>query len=55
MNEEQLGNSPRADGFAAFRRSQANAIEDRFGFVRVRGEVSGWRGPHASGHCYFSL
>ncbi len=30
-------------------------IEDRFGFVRVRGEVSGWRGPHSSGHCYFSL
>ena len=30
-------------------------IEDRFGLVRVRGEVSGWRGPHSSGHCYFSL
>ena len=30
-------------------------IEDRFGYVRVRGEVSGWRGPHSSGHCYFSL
>jgi exodeoxyribonuclease VII large subunit len=23
--------------------------------VRLRGEVSGYRGPHASGHCYFSL
>lgn len=22
-------------------------IEDRFSLVRVRGEVSGWRGPHA--------
>ncbi len=30
-------------------------LEDRFGLVRVRGEVSGWRGPHSSGHCYFSL
>src|SRR4051794_18878836 len=30
-------------------------IEDRFGFVRVRGEISGWRGPHSSGHCYFCL
>jgi exodeoxyribonuclease VII large subunit len=30
-------------------------IEDRFGFVRVRGEVSNYRGPHSSGHCYFSL
>ena len=31
------------------------AIEDRFGFVRVRGEISGFRGPHSSGHAYFSL
>src|SRR3954452_12968718 len=30
------------------------AIEDGFGFVRVRGEVSGWK-RHASGHCYFAL
>jgi exodeoxyribonuclease VII large subunit len=30
-------------------------IEDRFGQVRVRGEISGFRGPHSSGHCYFSL
>ena len=31
------------------------AIEDRFGFVRVRGEISSYRGPHSSGHAYFSL
>jgi exodeoxyribonuclease VII large subunit len=36
---------------AAVRRS----IEDAYGFVRVRGEISGFRGAHASGHCYFSL
>ena len=30
-------------------------VEDRFGYVRVRGEISGYRGPHSSGHCYFSL
>jgi len=30
-------------------------VEDRFGYVRVRGEISGFRGPHSSGHCYFSL
>ncbi len=30
-------------------------IEDRFGQVRVRGEISGYRGAHSSGHCYFSL
>ncbi|MGL4727294.1 MAG: exodeoxyribonuclease VII large subunit [Bosea sp. (in: a-proteobacteria)] len=30
-------------------------VEDAFGFVRVRGEVSGYRGPHSSGHVYFAL
>lgn len=30
-------------------------VEDRFGLVRVRGEISNYRGPHASGHVYFSL
>lgn len=30
-------------------------IEDRFGRVRVRGEISNYRGPHTSGHAYFSL
>ncbi len=31
------------------------AIEDQFGHVRLRGEISNYRGPHSSGHCYFSL
>ena len=31
------------------------AVEDRFGHVRVRGEISGYRGPHSSGHSYFAL
>ena len=35
--------------------SLKRTIEDRFGFVRVRGEMSGWRGPHSSGHVYFAL
>ncbi len=30
-------------------------LEDAFGFVRVRGEISGYRGPVGSGHVYFSL
>ncbi len=30
-------------------------VEDQFGFVRVRGEISGYRGPHSSGHAYFAL
>src|SRR6202166_4773860 len=36
---------------AAVKRS----IEDAYGFVRVRGEIVGFRGPHSSGHCYLSL
>lgn len=31
------------------------AVEEGFGHVRLRGEISGYRGPHASGHCYFAL
>ena len=30
-------------------------LETTYGYVRLRGEISGYRGPHASGHCYFSL
>ena len=30
-------------------------VEDRFGFVRVRGEISNYRGPQPSGHAYFCL
>ena len=31
------------------------SIEDQFGHVRLRGEISNYRGPHSSGHAYFSL
>jgi len=30
-------------------------VEEAYGHVRVRGEISGFRGPHSSGHCYFAL
>jgi exodeoxyribonuclease VII large subunit len=30
-------------------------VEDAYGYVRVRGEVSGYKGPHGSGHVYFRL
>jgi exodeoxyribonuclease VII large subunit len=30
-------------------------IEDAYGYVRVRGEISGFRGAAPSGHCYFRL
>jgi len=30
-------------------------VEDEFQYVRVRGEISGFRGVHSSGHAYFTL
>jgi exodeoxyribonuclease VII large subunit len=30
-------------------------VEEAYGHVRVRGEISGFRGAHSSGHCYFAL
>src|SRR5271155_5855002 len=30
-------------------------VEDTYGYVRVRGEISGFKGPHSSGHVYFAL
>lgn len=35
--------------------SLKKTVEERFGHVRVRGEITGYRGPHSSGHCYFAL
>ena len=35
--------------------SLKKTVEERFGNVRIRGEVTGYRGPHSSGHCYFAL
>jgi exodeoxyribonuclease VII large subunit len=36
---------------AAVRRT----VEDAFTYVRVRGEISGYKGTHSSGHAYFTL
>src|SRR2546422_480465 len=30
-------------------------LEGAYGYVRLRGEISGFKGAHASGHCYFAL
>src|SRR5262245_8344266 len=30
-------------------------LERAYGYVRLRGEISGFRGTHSSGHCYFAL
>src|SRR6185437_10575291 len=30
-------------------------VEEAYGLVRLRGEISGFKGRHSSGHCYFTL
>jgi exodeoxyribonuclease VII large subunit len=54
MPAEQLANAPE---FTVSELSSAlkRTVEDAYGHVRVRGEISGFRGPHSSGHCYFAL
>lgn len=51
---ENLNNAPE---FTVSELSSAlkRTVEDAYGHVRVRGEISGFRGPHSSGHCYFAL
>ncbi|MBV9347634.1 MAG: exodeoxyribonuclease VII large subunit [Pseudolabrys sp.] len=54
MNEAATNNIPEwsvSELSAALKRT----VEDAYGYVRVRGEISGFKGPHSSGHCYFSL
>jgi exodeoxyribonuclease VII large subunit len=52
--DDDRGNTPE---WSVSELSQAlkRTVEDAFGYVRIRGEVSGFRGPHASGHAYFAL
>jgi exodeoxyribonuclease VII large subunit len=54
MPAEKLINAPE---FTVSELSSAlkRTVEDAYGHVRVRGEISGFRGPHSSGHCYFAL
>jgi len=32
-----------------------STLEKNYGYIRIKGEVSGYKGIHSSGHCYFSL
>ncbi|WP_020177562.1 exodeoxyribonuclease VII large subunit [Methylopila sp. M107] len=49
-----LSNAPEIS-VSELSQSLKRMVEDRFGYVRVRGEISGYRGPHSSGHAYFAL
>jgi exodeoxyribonuclease VII large subunit len=53
MNE-QLANVPEltvTELSSALKRT----VEETYSYVKVRGEISGYRGPHPSGHAYFAL
>ncbi len=54
MQDDAQTNAPELT-VAELSNALKRTIEDRFGYVRVRGEISNYRGPHSSGHCYFSL
>ncbi len=57
MSASDANTLPNAHEFTVSELSAAlkRTVEDSYGHVRVRGEISGFRGPHASGHCYFAL
>jgi exodeoxyribonuclease VII large subunit len=54
MPESAVSNSPELS-VSELAGALKRTVEDRFGFVRLRGEVSNYRGPHSSGHAYFCL
>jgi exodeoxyribonuclease VII large subunit len=51
---DQLANIPEIT-VSELSSSIKRMIEENYSYVRLRGEVSGFRGPHSSGHCYFAL
>jgi exodeoxyribonuclease VII large subunit len=61
----ELARSPRQDARAGANLPELSVselsaaikrtLEGAYGYVRLRGEISGFRGAHGSGHCYFSL
>jgi exodeoxyribonuclease VII large subunit len=51
---ESLSNLPEftvSELSASLRRT----VEEAYPYVRLRGEISGYKGPHSSGHVYFTL
>ena len=54
LAEERLGDNAQALSVSELSAALKRSVEDRFGHVRVRGEISGFKRA-ASGHIYFSL
>src|SRR4029453_12536158 len=55
MNEPARVNNIREWTVSELSAALRKTVEDAFGYVRVRGEISGFKGPYSSGHCYFTL
>jgi exodeoxyribonuclease VII large subunit len=51
---ETRGDNAPAQSVSELSLSLKRTVEDAFGHVRVRGEISGFK-RHSSGHCYFTL
>ena len=54
LAEERPGDNAQAMSVSELSSALKRTVEDRFGHVRVRGEISGFKRA-ASGHIYFSL
>jgi exodeoxyribonuclease VII large subunit len=54
LAEQKGGDNSPALSVSELSGALKRTVESAFGFVRVRGEISGWK-RHASGHCYFTL
>jgi hypothetical protein len=54
LAEERPGDNAQAMSVSELSLALKRTVEDRFGHVRVRGEISGFKRA-ASGHIYFSL
>ena len=54
LAEQASGDNAPAQTVSELSGALKRTVESAFGFVRVRGEISGWK-RHASGHCYFTL
>ncbi|SFS11513.1 exodeoxyribonuclease VII large subunit [Sphingomonas jatrophae] len=54
LAEEREGDNAGAMSVSELSGALKRSVEDAFGHVRVRGEVSGFK-RHASGHCYLTL
>lgn len=54
LAEEQPGDNAPAQSVSELSGALKRSVEEAFGHVRVRGEISGFK-RHSSGHCYLSL